>query len=91
MRMPRSLYTYAAGSYMQLGVMETRNATDTVNVDTSTGRITQDQESTVVYGSINHPLTPKLMATAVGAFSQYSDPIITASLTTNPLNFTVWD
>ena len=64
------IYTYAAGSYMQLGVMETRNATDTVQVD-SNGRITQDQESTVVYGSINHPLTPKLMASAVGHF-QYS-------------------
>ncbi len=64
------IYTYAAGSYMQLGVMETRNATDTVQVDSS-GRITQDQESTVVYGSINHPLTAKLMASAVGHF-QYS-------------------
>ena len=64
------IYTYAAGSYMQLGVMETRNATDNVSLDSS-GRITQDQESTVVYGSINHPLTPKLMASAVGHF-QYS-------------------
>ncbi len=64
------VYTYTAGGYMQLGVMETRNATDTVQVD-SNGHITQDQESTVVYGSINHPLTPKLMASAVGHF-QYS-------------------
>jgi hypothetical protein len=69
------IYTYAAGSYMQLGVMETRNATDYVDVDPTTGRLTQDQESTVVYGSINHPLTPKLMASAVGHFqhSMYHD------------------
>jgi hypothetical protein len=64
------VYTYTAGGYMQLGAMETRNATDTVQIDSS-GHITQDQESTVVYGSINHPLTPKLMASAVGHF-QYS-------------------
>lgn len=64
------IYTHTAGGYMQLGVMETRNATDTVNIN-SNGQITQDQQSTVVYGSINHPLTPKLMASAVGHF-QYS-------------------
>ena len=64
------VYTYTAGGYMQLGVMETRNTTDTVQIDSS-GHITQDQESTVAYGSINHPLTPKLMASAVGHF-QYS-------------------
>jgi hypothetical protein len=35
------------------------------------GQVTQDQESTVVYGSINHSLTPKLTASLVGHF-QYS-------------------
>lgn len=64
------IYTYASGSYAQIGVTESRNATDTVQVD-SQGHITQDQESTVVYGSINHPLTPKLMGSVVGHF-QYS-------------------
>jgi len=64
------IYTYAAGSYAQLGVTQSRNATDTVQVD-SQGHITQDQESTVVYGSINHPLTPKLMGSVVGHY-QYS-------------------
>jgi uncharacterized protein (PEP-CTERM system associated) len=64
------VYTYAAGGYAQLGVVQSRNATDAVNID-SQGQITQDQESTVVYGSINHPLTPKLMASLVGHF-QYS-------------------
>jgi hypothetical protein len=64
------IYTYASGSYAQLGLTQSRNATDTVRVD-SQGHITQDQESTVIYGSINHPLTPKLMGSVVGHY-QYS-------------------
>jgi hypothetical protein len=64
------VYTYAAGSYAELGLTQTRNATDTVQVN-SQGQITQDQESTVVYASINHPLTPKLTGSVVGHY-QYS-------------------
>jgi hypothetical protein len=64
------IYTYASGSYAQLGLTQSRNATDTIQVD-SQGHITQDEESTVIYGSINHPLTPKLMGSLVGHF-QYS-------------------
>jgi len=64
------IYTYTSGSYAQLGVTQMRNATDTVQED-SNGHITQDQESTVVYASVNQPLTPKLMASLVGHF-QYS-------------------
>lgn len=63
-------YTYATGSTATLGLTESRNATDTINVS-NTGQITQDQESTVVYGSINHPLTPKLMGTLTANY-QYS-------------------
>jgi uncharacterized protein (PEP-CTERM system associated) len=64
------VYTYASGSYAQVGLTQARNTTSTVNID-SQGHITQDQESTTVYGSINHKLTPKLTASAVGQF-QYS-------------------
>ncbi|HEY1662224.1 MAG TPA: outer membrane beta-barrel protein [Verrucomicrobiae bacterium] len=64
------VYTYASGSYASIGVTETRNATDTVGIN-SNGQITQDQESTVIYGSINHPLTPKLIGTATVNY-QYS-------------------
>ena len=64
------IYTYAVGSYAQLGVTQSRNATETVQVD-SQGHITMDEESTVAYGSINQALTPKLMASLVGHF-QYS-------------------
>ncbi len=64
------LYTYASGSYAQVGVTQSRNTTDTVQVNSS-GQITQDQESTVVYGSINHAITPKLTGSLLGHF-QYS-------------------
>jgi uncharacterized protein (PEP-CTERM system associated) len=64
------VYTYDPGSYAQVGVTESRNATDQVQVN-SQGQITQDQLSTVVYGSINHALTPKLTGSLVGHF-QYS-------------------
>ena len=56
--------------YSTSGQTQSRNATDTIQVD-SNGRITQDQETTVVYGSINHSLTPKLTGSLVGHY-QYS-------------------
>jgi hypothetical protein len=64
------IYTYASGSYAQLGVTQSQNATSTIQVDNQ-GHITQDQESTVVYGSINQLLTPKLTGSVVGHY-QYS-------------------
>ena len=64
------IYTYASGSYAQIGVTESQNATDTVS-PSSSGQITLNQQSTVVYGSINHKLTGKLTADAVGHI-QYS-------------------
>jgi hypothetical protein len=65
------IYTYAAASYAQLGVTESRNAADQSGGVNSNGQITLDQESTVVYASINHPLTPKLTGSLLGHF-QYS-------------------
>ena len=64
------IYTYAEGSYAQLGVTQSANATDQVQPNSS-GRITQNQDSTVVYGSLNFPLTPKLTGSVLGHF-QYS-------------------
>ena len=61
------VYTYAPGSYAQIGFTELRNATDQVGVD-SAGHITQDQESSVVYASINQPLTSKLTGSLVGHY-----------------------
>ena len=61
-------YTYAPGSYIQLGVSQSRNATDIASVGTD-GSITQDQNTTAVYADINHKLTEKLMVTGIARYS----------------------
>ncbi len=60
------VYTYASGSYAEIGLTHTRNATDIASV--SNGSLTLDQESTLVYGSVNHQLTSKLVANAMASF-----------------------
>ena len=65
------IYTYLPGDYVELGLNQMQNATDVVNVNTSNGKITQNQESTYLYGSINHQITPKLLGTLIGSW-QYS-------------------
>jgi len=63
-------YTYLPGSYVQLGFTQSRNATD-VAAPTASGKITEDQESSVIYGSLNHQITPRLIASLLGQI-QYS-------------------
>jgi len=53
-------YSYSEGSTAQLGVRHGRNATDLVGV--------LDQQSTLVYGSINHQITARLRASLVGQY-----------------------
>lgn len=53
-------YSYSEGSTAQLGVRHGRNATDLVGV--------LDQQSTLVYGSINHQITARLRASVVGQY-----------------------
>ena len=53
-------YTYLPGSSVQVGFTHSRNQTDVVTPDSSTGSITSDQETSVIYGSIYHRFTPKL-------------------------------
>ena len=65
------IYTYLPGSYVQLGLNQSQNATDVIAPDPTTGKVTQSQESTYIYGSINHQITPKLMGTLIGSW-QYS-------------------
>ena len=65
------IYTYLPGSYVELGLNQSQNATDVVAPDLTTGKITQSQESTYVYGSVNHQITPKLLGTLIGSW-QYS-------------------
>jgi hypothetical protein len=53
-------YAYATGSNVQLGVRHGRNATDLSGV--------LDQESTLVYSSVNHQITGALRASLVGQY-----------------------
>ena len=64
-------YTYSPGSYAQIGFNESQNATDVVAPDPTTGKITQYQQSSVVYGTINQLITPKLLGSLIGSW-QYS-------------------
>ncbi len=58
-------YTYAPGSYVQVGFTESQNSTDVIAPDAE-GRITQYEQSTTVYASLNHKLTSKLLGTIIG-------------------------
>ncbi len=60
-------YTYAPGSYVEVGVQHMQNATDTAALG-SNGNITQSQQSTVFSASINHQITAKLLGSIVGSF-----------------------
>lgn len=66
-------WTYAEGSYAQLGVQHMQNATS-ISTASSTGQITQNQQSTVVSASVNQEITAKLMASIIGTvqFSQFN-------------------
>ena len=65
-------YTYLPGSYAQVGFRQRRNATDIVGDPTlASGKITEDEESSVVYASINHKFTPQLTGNVLGNL-QYS-------------------
>lgn len=60
-------YTYMEQSFVELGVTHDRNATDVTGYDEDAG-ITVDQESTVVYLSLNHRITPKLRGSILGQY-----------------------
>lgn len=75
-----STYTYLPGSYVQAGFTHSRNATDVI-APSSSGHITQDQASSTAYASINHKLTPRLLASGI-ARVQYSE--FTGGITSKP-------
>jgi hypothetical protein len=60
------IYTYLPGSYAQIGFTESQNATDQISPNPATGSFALNQESSTVYGSINHKLTSKLLGTVIG-------------------------
>jgi hypothetical protein len=59
----RLTWTYNPGSYLQIGVVHTLNATDVLALN---------QESTAVWALINHRITPKLSGTVIGQFQHSS-------------------
>lgn len=67
-------YNYTEGSYAQIGVRHELNATDVAFLDTTrAGQLpTVDQESTTVYGVVNHKITAMLSANLFGQF-QHSE------------------
>jgi hypothetical protein len=58
-------YNYGPGSSVQVGFTHKRNQTDVVSPDAN-GYITSDQETSVIFGSINHHFTPKLSGRLTG-------------------------
>jgi hypothetical protein len=59
-------WTYNPGSYLQIGVKHARNQTDVAYTFSTTS--VQDQESTGVYGVVNHRITPRLTGSLLGQF-----------------------
>jgi hypothetical protein len=59
-------YTYAPGSYVQVGIQHNQNASDIAALG-SNGRPTLSEESTVFSASLNHQITAKLLGSLVGS------------------------
>jgi hypothetical protein len=62
------IYTYLPGCYAQFGFSQTQTATDQLGYDASNGHYTLNSDSSTLYASLNHKLTPKLMSTAIGRY-----------------------
>ncbi len=60
-------YNYGPESYVSAGFSEDRNATD-VATFANNGKITQDQETSVVFATINHRFTPKIYGNVTAQF-----------------------
>jgi hypothetical protein len=67
-------YTYLPGSYAQFGFTHDINATDvgTTTVNGAGSALTQYEESSIIYASVNHRFTEKLTGTLIGQII-YSD------------------
>lgn len=79
-----AIYTYLPGSYAQIGFTHQLNSTEWIGLDLNTldtRRIAQNQESSVLYASINHHITPKLLGTLIGQWqnSTYNGGIYDSS------------
>jgi hypothetical protein len=65
-------WTYNPGSYAQLGVRHARTQTDLayslIAFNPASPDPTVDAETTTIYGSINHRITPKLVGSILGQY-----------------------
>lgn len=64
-------YTYLPGDYVQVGFTQSESSSPTSDVSGTDGSLTLYQESSVIYTSINHQITPKLTGSVTGHY-QYS-------------------
>lgn len=64
-------YTYMQGDYVQLGFTQSESSSATSDVDVYNGSLTLYTESSVLYATINHQITPNLVASIIGHY-QYS-------------------
>jgi uncharacterized protein (PEP-CTERM system associated) len=67
-------YIYRAGSSLRVGVTHQRSHTDVVDINqgTTVNALTSDQEVTVIYGNLNHALTPRLTGNLGGSWQNSS-------------------
>jgi len=61
-----STWTYMPRSYVQLGLRHQHSTTDVGYFGGATP--TQDMEATTIYGSLNHAITQKFMASLIGTY-----------------------
>ncbi len=59
-------YTYLPGDYIQGGFTEQASTANTPNPDKTSGSLTTFQQTSVLYASINHQITPFLLGTIIG-------------------------
>jgi len=62
------IYTFAPGSYAQVGATYSRTASATIALDPKNGTVVEDQGTAALYGSVNYQVTSKLMASALAHF-----------------------
>jgi hypothetical protein len=65
------VYTYIPGSYVQAGFTQNQNSTDVV-APSSSGHLTQYQNTSTIYGTVNHQITPLLTGSLIGQYSYFS-------------------
>ncbi len=61
-------YTYLPGDYAQLGFTQSESPTSIASTGSTAQGVTLFQETSVVYASVNHQITPKLLGSIIGHY-----------------------